>query len=807
MRPVTFFGYLIVFMGLLLTSLVWLVVGLPPAIAGGFPGLHASWHSWGETGGMFSEMALNAAQAAHNARPAWEVVLDYLFSVFNVLLALVIVKLRPFDRVARLLGLGLLGTSVAFNLQAHDALQVIPARWIGWVDLWHVGVHVVSGLAYVFAMVLFPDGKLPAANPYLRALSVPLLAFVAMIAFVLSMITTDDHTTGLVVLFGLFVPGAGLASQPLRMRKRVGEERQQSKVLIWALLLAIAAAVPLMILGSTSAGAPRETVRYEVPPLTPGTYFFRCDPHPEDMIGILTVGSVGKTQPIHLTALNSRFDQDRITLPAGRATTIRFTNRDTDLHNIAIYVDATATEPLFIGAEFSGSRVGVVAFRVFRVVLAAIPIALIVGLLRFRLWNVERVLSRTIAYGALAAMITAGYVAVVVGVGTAIGAGRRLNLVLSVFVTAVLAVAFQPLRERARRLADRMVYGKKATPYEVLSELSDRLAETYAIDEIAPRLAAAIGQGTGASKAEIWLRVDEELVRVGRWPDDGPTGAESIPVSGEAGIHLPHADRVVAVEYGGQILGGIAVTKPAGEELAPVEQRLLQNVASQAGLLLRNAQLNAQLEQRLDQLRESRQRIIAAQDTERRRLEQDIHDGAQQHLVAISAKLRLAQDLSMRDPRRAAELLDELQSDTSDTLAALRDLARGIYPPVLRDRGLVVALEAHARRCHVPVRVEGRGVGRHHPEVENAVYFCCLEAIQNAVKHADSPVEIKLMEDGKSLVFSVRDQGRGFQVPQVAGAPGTGLDNMSDRIAAVGGELKIHSTPGGTTIFGSIPTA
>jgi signal transduction histidine kinase len=228
-------------------------------------------------------------------------------------------------------------------------------------------------------------------------------------------------------------------------------------------------------------------------------------------------------------------------------------------------------------------------------------------------------------------------------------------------------------------------------------------------------------------------------------------------------------------------------------------------MASQAGLVLRNAQLTAELQGRIQQLRESRQRIVTAQDAERRRLERNIHDGAQQHLVALSMKLRLAQDLAATDPAKAQELLKELQADTGEALQTLRDLARGIYPPVLADKGLVQALEAHARRCPVEVTIRGGGVGRHGGDVEAAVYFCCLEAIQNAIKHSGiGPIDVALDRSGGNLEFRVRDPGPGFD-PAVA-ADGAGLQNMHDRVAALGGTLEIATAPGsGTSVVGRIP--
>jgi signal transduction histidine kinase len=228
------------------------------------------------------------------------------------------------------------------------------------------------------------------------------------------------------------------------------------------------------------------------------------------------------------------------------------------------------------------------------------------------------------------------------------------------------------------------------------------------------------------------------------------------------------------------------------------KERLVRDLATQAGLVLRNARL-------LEELRASRQRIVAAQDEERRRLERNIHDGAQQQLVALSVKARLAQQLVGRDAERAEAVLGEIASDTGEALDTLRDLARGIYPPLLADRGLAAALEAQSRRAALPVAVVAEGLGRFPQEVEATVYFTCLEALQNVAKyaHAGSATIALGREDG-SLSFEVRDDGVGFD--PAATAYGTGVQGMVDRVAALGGTLDVRSAPGrGTTVSGRLP--
>lgn len=789
------------FFGIAVTSaLVWLFLGGLPALSAAVDGLHGRFHEWGLGEGVVAEMARNVAQTSHGVGSPWQSLLDFVFSAINIGLAILVLRLRPHDRTARLLALGMTGVAVAFNLRGHDAFQVIPVSLLGEVDIWHVLVHVLSGLCYLFALLLFPDGRLAPRSPLMTAARTPLLMFVALIFTMFALISTDDHTLGLVLVFGILVPIAGLAAQVGRYRRAPNDAaRRQSRLLLWALALVFVVTPPLLILTApTEQGERSETVSYEIQTPAAGSYFFTCDPHPVDMRGTLIV-SDDPAAPSHaaLSARDNKFDTNTLTLIAGTRSVIDFTSFDADLHNVAIYSDATAQDPIFIGAEFSGVATAALAFRVCRLIFGAIPIALIVGLVRFHLWDIDRIVNRALVYGIVAGAITVAYVGIIVGIGALVGAGSELDIVLVVFLTAVVAVAFQPLRERARRFADRLIYGKRASPYEVLSEFADKVGQAYAVDEVLPRMAKAIAEGTGAARAEVWLRVGGDLVRSASWPEDHSAAPARKEVLDGRLPEFSGADRAVPVAHHEELLGAVTVEKPPGEHITPVEDDLLAGVANQAGLVLKNAQLAAELNARIEELRASRQRIVSAQDAERRRIERNIHDGAQQHLVALGMKLRMAQELTAREPDRAMELLNEIQHDTGAALQTLRDLARGIYPPILADKGLGQALDAHARRCPVVVAVEAEGLGRYSPEVEAAVYFCCLEAIQNAIKHARGPIEVSLRDQREKLTFSIRDQGPGFDVANAI--MGFGLQNMRDRVSALGGELDINSRPGART--------
>lgn len=444
-------------------------------------------------------------------------------------------------------------------------------------------------------------------------------------------------------------------------------------------------------------------------------------------------------------------------------------------------------------------------FRVFQPVFALVPVALFVGILRFRLWNIDRVISRSLMYATLAGFVSAVYVGVVVGVGRLFGStGGNGNLALSIVATGVIAFAFQPVREWVTKLANRLVYGRRATPYEVLSSLGERMSTTVATEELLPLLARIVAEGTGAKRADVWLVRGDQAWPAASWPDDNGEGRETVALTGSAFPVIATASAVVPVRHDEELLGALTVTKPGDEQLSPTEDKLLHDVGAQAGLVLRNVRLTTELLDRLEELRASRQRLVAAQDEERRRLERNLHDGAQQQLVALKVQLGLAERLA-EGGQPVVEMLRQLKDDTGEALENLRDLARGIYPPLLAAEGLPSAVASHARKTSLDVSVSAEGVGRYNQDVETAVYFCVLEALQNASKYAgDCKVDVSIAHEGGDLVFRVHDDGSGFDPGTTA--KGAGSQNMADRVAALDGVLTITSAPGqGTTVTGSIP--
>jgi signal transduction histidine kinase len=438
-----------------------------------------------------------------------------------------------------------------------------------------------------------------------------------------------------------------------------------------------------------------------------------------------------------------------------------------------------ATDP---GDRQSGLPVvvnSVLFLTTFVLLMLGIPIACGIAILKYRLYDLDVVVRKSIVFAALVVFIAVVYIAIVGGAGALIGS--RSDTTLSFVAAAVLALMFQPARERARRFADRVVYGKRATPYEVLAEFSERMGETFATDDILPRMAAIVARGTGAASSAILLEVGGEMREVARWGATGPAAGGDV--------------HEFEVRHRGVLLGAIAVTMPSSDPMNPAKDKLVRDLASQAGLVLRNVRL-------IEELRASRQRLVAAQDEERRKLERNLHDGAQQHLVALAVQLRLAERFAGTDTEKEREILHRLQGMTTDALEGLRDLARGIYPPLLADKGLAVALEAHARRSPVPVTIDADGFGRYPQAIESALYFCSLEALNNVAKYANATsATIRLRREDGAVRVEIADDGVGFD--PLASSGGTGIRGMADRLDAIGGRLEVRSGPGS----GSVVTA
>ncbi|MGH9245163.1 MAG: sensor histidine kinase [Acidimicrobiales bacterium] len=465
---------------------------------------------------------------------------------------------------------------------------------------------------------------------------------------------------------------------------------------------------------------------------------------------------------------------------------------------------------------------------------ALVPLALVAGTSAHIARRVDRVLVHTVSATGLTAVVVAVYLVVVVGLGRVPADTERSLLVLSMVAAAVATIAYAPARDRLAEWANRLVYGEQHPPDEVLRTWGSRLSRAIPMDELLLQLAESLRKVMALSRAEVWTGTSERLDLAVSVPDREAAsiaiGPEERPVIARAGVTgtgwlkvwLPamlenrsEAQlRVAPACHSGELLGLIVVERRSDDDRFDEEDdRVLAELARQVGLALHNVELDSALQASLDDLRRanddlraSRARIVATGDAERRKIERNLHDGAQQHLVALAVNLRLTKDALGDDPEGAAEMLDELTTDVKDTIQALRELAHGIYPPLLMDAGIGEALRAAAQRSPLDVAVDvADGVGRYPAEVEAAVYFCGLEALQNAAKHAPAArVVIRVWEEGGSLRFDVSDDGPGFD--RASATQGHGFVNMSDRLGAIGGAVEWRSAPGeGATVAGSIP--
>jgi signal transduction histidine kinase len=716
----------------------WLLIGLAAALTAHVPALRewASAAAAGRHGSAWTSTGRGLVAGAADSYPVLAVVLDYVFSAVNLLIATALLRFPRPDRTARLLALGTVGFSGAFNLQAHTAIETVAASTgvqIGW---WHTALlHGVGGAAFLLALLLFPTGSLAWDGRLGRtARSVVLLA-IAGVAALLGVSTAEiPHTISFLLFFGLLTPLAGGAAQWVHYtRAATAEARQQSRILLWALGLCFAAAVALAAITLT-------------------------------------------TQLMHTPGLPAQ-------------TT-----------------GVTAQTPGMTGglSGLGGLGTQAVAFWIFRVLFTVVPGAVLVGVLRYRLSSFELFFNRALVYGVLVVLIGSAYVFGVVRVDALFGLNSDWLAPPQVAAAGLVALAFHPVRLRLERWADRLVYGRRVAPYDVLAQVSalSRASEPGATT--LDSLARITAQGLRTGYATVYLELQDGTQTEYRWPSNAATAAST-------------AERRIPVTYRGEAVGALGI--PADNPGRPARgHALLDHLTGAAGVVMHNARLSIELEHRLHatelrtaEIRASRWRIVAAQDSERRELERDLHDGAQPGLTAVRLSLGLAAHLAQSGNRAAREALGRLRTQIDNASVSLRQTLRGLDPPALGEHGVTRALhelaEALGTAAQFRVGAETRSA-RFASDIEAAVYFCCAEALQNTVKHcpgAAVSVTLDLDRDAGLLRFTVADRGPGFDA---AVSTGSGMQNMADRIAAAGGVLRIESRTGeGTEVSGSVPTA
>jgi signal transduction histidine kinase len=430
------------------------------------------------------------------------------------------------------------------------------------------------------------------------------------------------------------------------------------------------------------------------------------------------------------------------------------------------------------------------------IALPTLPLALAIGLLRPHLLDLELVIRKSVVYGLLWLLIAFGYMALAAFVGVA--TTKRYEVGVVVLVTILATIAFQPVRAAVERLASRLVYGERLSGYQAVSRLGSGL-EAAAPEKAAAMVAATVRQALDSK----WARVVIE----------GPNPILAVDTLNDA----PAAEATLTVPliYGEEVAGRVECGPRSEGRYRDRDTELLVTLARHAALAIRNATLAAELADRLElinvqarELHASRARIVNAEETGRRRLERDIHDGVQQELVALLAKIRRARNQLGHDPAAVGTLLEELQEETRLALNDLREFAQGIHPTVLSDRGLAEAIEDRVSRMPASVSLEVAEQvrnARFAQAVEGAAYFTVCEGLANAMKHASARrLVVRLGAEGDDLVVEVTDDGAGFEV---RGVRRSGLSGLADRIEALGGRFQVTSVPGsGTQLHATLPS-
>ncbi|HEY5834404.1 sensor histidine kinase [Streptomyces sp.] len=722
----------------------WLLIGACAQIVAASADLRRALERVADASGGTSWSGRAAAgllAGAEHSFPLSDAVLDYAFSALNLAIAALLYRLARTNRTVRLLVVGMVGSAGAFNLETHTTIDVVQTA-TGWdVGMWHLALlHGVGGVAYVFALLVFPTGRLDwGGRGGCLPRSVVLLSVAGGVGLLAASTAEYPHTISFVLFFGLLTPVAGITAQLVRARRAEDAETlQQSRVLLWALLLAFGVAVVLscatLLTGALQSTAPAAG--------DPRTASAPVSPLP---------GMAG-----HLPGLGGL-----------------------------------------------GTQKGV--FWVFRAVFATIPLAIIAGVLRFRLWDVERFFNRALVYSVLVAVTGVLYVGLVIGADTVLGLPMGMTGLPQIAAGGIVALCFEPLRAWAERVGERLVWGARRTPYELLGEVSALAQNTLAGAGALESLAQLTAEGMGARAAAVRLALPggSGACRDYRWPPDGTTHPED-----SDGVRMP-------VRYSGRMLGSLWVSGLPADRTGRERSALLADLASGAGLLLHHAQLTLELQERLTaiskasvELRDSRRRVVAVQDDERRALERNLHDGAQQHLIALRLTSGLLEHLVRTGNLPAARAaLDRFHDQITAARCDLERTVRGLHPAALVGSGLAAALREQADLFDARITLlldlpEGR---RFAPAVEAAVCFCCMEALQNAVKHCPgAEITLSLTSRSGTLRFAVVDDGPGFDPDSAQN--GCGMRNLRERVAAVDGALRLSSRPGqGTRIEGQVP--
>lgn len=465
----------------------------------------------------------------------------------------------------------------------------------------------------------------------------------------------------------------------------------------------------------------------------------------------------------------------------------------------------------------------------------AIPVALVAALSSSLRPHGAAVLQHTLVASAVVAMILSVYLVVVVGMGRDLDGTEHRVLGLSMVAAVVSVLLVGPLRHRIIGATEPWTEGAAMRSTAALETFGARMTRSVPMDELLLQLAETLHESMAPAGAELWVGESGNLERTVSVPDreqrsthltGAALGAVTVArVSGATwgSMWVPdvvsdidgedHDLRIASITHLGKLLGLILVARHADDgPFRSADEVALADLARSLGLALHNVGLDSalqrslnELERRNVELQASRTRIVSAGDESRRLIERNLHDGAQQHLVALALKVRMLERRFGTADEALSDALDQLQKDVQTTIDEVRELAHGIYPPLLRDRGLGKALENAAGRSPLPITVDATAV-RFASDIEAAVYFCCLEAMQNAGKYAGdgARINVGVTTDNEHLRFEILDNGVGFDSESVAESHG--FVNMRDRVGAHGGHLVVESSVGhGTRVAGELP--
>ena len=491
---------------------------------------------------------------------------------------------------------------------------------------------------------------------------------------------------------------------------------------------------------------------------------------------------------------------------------------------------------LFAEGNSLGALMDFLGTLLWIIVPASLPIAVAIAILKYRLFDIDIIINRTLVYGALTICVVGIYVLVVGYLGAVFQA--RGNFAVSIFAAGLVAIMFQPLRERLQRAVNRLTYGERDDPYGVLARLGRRLEATISPEAVLPAIVEDIALALRLPQVAIWL-ADGKTLRLGAAHGGAPASlsvqdAGAVETLRHATDALHPKDLDSSGEYGAVVAGcGVSLILPLthqgefvgalclaprspGEEFSQADRRLLRDLATQSGAAAHEVQLTVALRSSLEDLRRSRERLVEAQEEERRRIQRDLHDGLGPVLASMRLRLEACLDAAQetKDSPSDASLTDDLERLYELVGQATGDIRRLVYdlrPPVLDQLGLVPALEQHCERFHRETGIEASFEAEADLPVPAAAEVALLrvaqEALLNVQKHARaSRVDMRLEQSDGWLSLTVRDDGVGLDAEGRNGQSGTGIGSIRERVDLLGGTLRINGGPGsGTEVAMRIP--